>query len=392
MRRTLMLLSTMVMLALLLAGGLALVALMLPTAVAANAYLDTDGDGFFDPVPSEQVDSCPDEAGVAPDGCPPPAPEYGHYFFGGNECEGVNVDASNFPTAMTRGPANTTYCLQDGTYTLSGGNGLVPPEGARIIGEYADDSAPVIDAGSALNGIHAGTRSSLYLEDLEVLGAEYIEEGCSPEANCGRGVYPADETHFVNVWLHDNENNGIGGGGGHTLLVERSTIGPNNGNADSGRDDPANDPVSAAGAKVTQGTVLTVRNSLVVNNYWDGLWCDVQCGGLNVYDSKISGQYRGIHYEISYGPGEITRNEIIQNGLNSPINPQNPAGMLVQNSQDVHIFDNDFGSNDDYAAQFANSASRTPQMARVALHDNRLGGDTLKNCPMQGVTCTGNTP
>jgi parallel beta-helix repeat protein len=144
---------------------------------------------------------------------------------------------------------------------------------------------------------------------------------------------------------------------------------------------------------VTQGTVLTVRDSVISGNYWDGAWCDVGCDGMSLISNQITDNGRaGIHYEISYGPAQISGNTIQDNGKGSPVNKSTPAGLLLQNSQDVDVFDNDFGGNAAYAARFANSASRTPQMARITFRDNRLNGDALKDCPMRGISCTNNTP
>jgi len=247
--------------------------------------------------------------------------------------------------------------------------------------------------GQAMNIFDTTGSDSSYFEDVKITNAQYFDTElhiCDPDPNCGRGIRGDGDVTVVNSSFKDNENNGISmAGDGNDLIVNNSTFN-NNGNADSARDVPTEDPVSAAGIKLTQGAVLTFRNGLVINQYWDGLWCDVQCGGMNVYDSKITNNFRGLHYEISFGPGEIANNIIQNNGLSSPVNPSTPAGLLLQNSQDVNVHHNTFGGNKDYAANLINSTSRTPQMARVTFHDNALGGDPVKGCTTTGVTCSNN--
>jgi len=51
--------------------SLLLALVVVAPASAQDSYLDSDGDGYFDPVPAEQVDDCPDEPGPN-QGCPPP--------------------------------------------------------------------------------------------------------------------------------------------------------------------------------------------------------------------------------------------------------------------------------------------------------------------------------
>ncbi len=323
--------------------------------------------------------------GVAP---PPPT------------CDGVQTSPTDDLSQLaTQHGANTTFCLDPGaTYTVtenirvSNGDRWVSgdledanaAEPLVTTNDIADSVDPTLTQdGSADTIFDATGTSGAHFEGIRVTNAQHSDR-CEP--NCGRAIKPGDDTTAVDVTLEENENNGIGGASPTRYTVLDSRIN-RNGNENSGRD---GGKVSAAGIKFTHGTELIVRNTVFHDNYWTGVWCDIQCGNFEITDSTLTANGKsGIHYEISEGGATITRNTIQNNGDLPSANQH--VGVLVVSSRNAEIFDNELGGNVDYGFR-AIEDNRQPVTGAIDFRDNRMNGDRLAGCTLAGVSCTNNAP
>jgi hypothetical protein len=220
--------------------------------------------------------------------------------------------------------------------------------------------------------------SGALIKGLKVSGAV---GGNYCEPSCGRGIGGSGRNlTVVNVWATNNENQGIGGTG-PGLLVKNSLI-DHNGSPSFGDD---GGPVSAAGIKAVNS--FSVINSTVRDNYWKGLWCDIDCNTFKVRDSIITGNGKaGIHYEISTGPAIVEGNLIQDNGDHPKAGT--PAGPLVAGSSNLDAYNNTFGSNREHGI-FVSHHFREARR-KIYLHNNRMHGDPLQGCKLSGVSCQNN--
>jgi hypothetical protein len=183
------------------------------------------------------------------------------------------------------------------------------------------------------------------------------------------------------VRVTENANQGIGGTG-PGLVVKGSEI-DNNGSA---RFADGSGPVSSAGIKSVNS--MTVENSYIHDNYWSGVWCDLECNAFDVRDSTLVRNGKsGIHDEISSGPATFANNTIRDNGVRG--RSTRLGGILIVGSSNVDALDNIFGGNTQGAVQVF-SDTREPPVSGVSIYNNTLNGDLLSGCNVKGVRCLHN--
>lgn len=300
-------------------------------------------------------------------------------------CSGKNVYPSqDLASVAASSPDGTTFCIHDGTYSIS--SPVKVGNKDRFIGVYNDSTRPEVKTTKALQVFNANSSSGAVIEGLKISGAvggNYCEPGC------GQGIRGGNKLTVRDAWITGNKNNGIGGAGSG-LLVENSTIDRNGSYSftilDGGKS-------SAAGIKSAQSP-LTVRNSTISNNYWSGVWCDIDCDALTVEGSTITGNGKaGIQDEVSEGPALIRNNMIKGNGVLPAA--QYHVGLLISNSANIDVYGNTFGGNVDHGIQVIES-SRPPDVRNVRIHNNTMNGDTIASnskvgCTIVGVTCSKNS-
>lgn len=285
--------------------------------------------------------------------------------------------------------AGTTFCINDGEYTVV--RSVNVQSGDRFVGVYDDATRPVVRGVGAQTIFDTFGSNSATITGLQVQGA-IGNEACSP--NCGRGIGGGGTNLFVSdSRLTDNANQGIGGVG-PGLLVVGTTL-DNNGYDKTFTEETAG-PVSAAGVKSVNSMV--VRNSVVQQNRWAGVWCDIDCTRFEVHDSTIVGNGKvGVHDEISSGAAIVEGNVIRYNG-NLAAAGSRRADLIVLNSKNLNVFGNTFGGRS--AAALLVAFDKTRFMAEPAgdggftlkhinFHHNRLKGDTSVGCglPNHRVDC-----
>jgi hypothetical protein len=293
-------------------------------------------------------------------------------------CNGVQLypgdDLSLVAAAHAPG---TTYCINDGNYSVA--SNIVVQDGDTFSGVYLDTTHPAVSTTTAEHIFDTQEADNVTITGLSISGAVH-DNACEPD--CGRAIGGGGQNLFVeNVRAHHNENQGIGGTG-NGLVVRNSTF-DHNGNADSARDGGL---VSAAGIKSVNSTFI--YNSRFTDNYWAGVWCDIECGAFEVHDSYFSGNGKaGIANEISSGPSVIEGNTIQNNGMLPMANRH--TGLLIVDSKNVKAYDNTFGGNVHYGVQSAQTG-RAPGLGNVSIYANTMNGDALTGCSISGVNCETN--
>jgi hypothetical protein len=294
-------------------------------------------------------------------------------------CSGKHVyPTQNLTQVAANSAAGTTFCIHDGTYNISV---PVKVEGNdRFIGLYDDSSRPAVVTTKAQQVFNAGPSSGALIKGLKISGAV---GGNYCEPSCGRGIQGGHNLTVYDAWITNNKNNGIGGTS-TGLRVENSIIDHNGSYSFSYLD---GQPSTAAGIKSSQ-TSLTVLNSTITDNYWDGVWCDNDCEAVTVKNSTLTGNGKsGIHNEISSGPAIFSGNTIKGNGRLAGAN--HPSGLLIVSSSNVDAYNNTFGNNSDHGVRIIKDG-RAPGVSNVKIHDNTINLDSLSGCTLSGVSCWNN--
>jgi hypothetical protein len=305
-------------------------------------------------------------------------------------CEKHVYPFQSLPGVANNTPSGTTFCIHDGTYKIS--SPIIVQSGDIFLGVYSDTSRPVVttdtasvvhhvfDAGAGIPG-HENDAVGATIQQLTISGAKGDDQ-CEP--NCGRGIGGGKNLTVAQVRLTGNQNQGIGG----TLpgLVVRGSIIDNNGSRSFSILDGG--PSSTSGIKTTNS--VTVLNSNIHHNWWNGVWCDEECGTFNVQNSTITDNGKaGISDEWSTGPADISGNSIMRNGWNNEVTTKR-AGLIIQDSTRVDVYNNTFGSNTFYGIEVGDMAARLPNVSDVSIHDNTMNGNRIVSCSFSGVSCSRN--
>jgi hypothetical protein len=292
-------------------------------------------------------------------------------------CSGKHVYPSqNLASVAGNAAAGTTFCVHDGTYKIS--SPVRVDNKDQFIGIYNDSTRPEVVTSTAEQVFNAGGSSGAKIQGLKISGAvggNYCEPGC------GQGIRGGANLTVYDAWITNNKNNGIGGTG-PGLLVQNSVIERNGTYSFSYLDGGSS---SAAGIKTMES--MTVLNSKIRDNYWNGVWCDGGCGAFTVKNSILTGNGKaGIHDEISNGPAVFSGNTIKGNGVLASANRH--AGLLIVQSANVDAYNNTFGGNHGHGIEMV-KGTRHP-LDNVRIHDNIMNGDSIKGCTLSNVSCWGN--
>lgn len=296
-------------------------------------------------------------------------------------CSGKQVHPSmNLSSVANKAPRGQTFCLHDGTYKVSS---PVPVQSGDVFaGVYSDSTQPHITTSTAHEVFAAGGSDGAMIRDLKVSGA-VGNNRCEPD--CGRGISGGKKLTVLRVHATKNMNAGVGGTG-PGLLVKDSVMDYNGSRSFSIID---GGPSSSAGIKSVSS--LTVVDSYIHHNYWNGVWCDGECNAFRVEGSTLTDNGKaGIHNEASTGPALIANNTILRNGWNDTV-PMRRAGVLIVDSDRVEVRNNTFDANRPYGVQVdLTKLGRLHRMADVSVHHNTMNGDLTMGCSLSGVTCLSN--
>jgi hypothetical protein len=295
-------------------------------------------------------------------------------------CNGKDVypGQNNLASIAENSPAGTTFCIHDGSYEVS--KPVRVTDNDRFIGVYNDTTRPSVTTTQSHQVFNALGSTRAIIKGLKIAGAvggNYCEPGC------GQGIRGGTNLTVSDVRLTKNENNGIGGVS--TGLVVTDSVVDGNGSRSFTILDPGTS--SSAGIKSSKGTV-TVTNSVIRDNYWNGVWCDIDCTALTVKNSVMTGNGKaGIQNEISSGPAVISGNTIKNNS--TLFNANRHAGLLIVSSSHVDAYNNSFGGNAGPGVLVVDDG-RSPGVSDVRIFDNTMNSDAIRGCLLSGVTCYGN--
>lgn len=292
-------------------------------------------------------------------------------------CSGVSLrPGSDLSEAARANPPGTTFCIQDGNHRVP--VNIPVEDGDTFWGLYTDGSRPQLKGVGADHILETQGADNATIRGLAVSGATGGDY-CEPD--CGRGIGGGGKNLLLeDVRAYNNANQGAGGLGEGAVI--RDSRFDHNGTASFS--DFAG-PRSAAGLKTVSS--IEVYDSEFTQNYWNGFWCDEECGATEVHDSVLSGNGKaGLDYEISSGPAVFEGNTIQENGFLASANRH--VGLLIVESSNVEAYNNTLGGNAEYGALFA-EGNRHP-LENVTFRENETNGDILKGCSLSGVTCEKN--
>ena len=153
---------------------------------------------------------------------------------------------------------------------------------------------------------------------------------------------------------------------------------------------------TSGGIKTGSSRGYTISHSYVHDNVGPGIWCDGSCDNYRVIRNvSVRNSGQGIRYEHGLHAGQcqscqasIKYNLVKHNGLKSFDHDRANAGIGVSSSPNVVIAFNRLGGNYNRNGIYLQDG-RHP-LRNVHIHDNVLGGDQIKSCSKDGVTCSTN--
>jgi hypothetical protein len=316
----------------------------------------------------------------------PPSPA-GLTWRAGAPCDVVVAATDDIGSAVSDAPPGARVCLAaNAVYRVSSplrprtGQTIVGP--AALVGEGLSDAQDVVElkTGPGVGSV------DVTLIDLDISGGGRNGVGCWIGTTVEGGR------------IHDNPKDGIGcdlEGNAGDVVVDGVEI-DHNGSVESLG-------WGAAGIKWFHADGVTVRNSSIHDNIGNGVWCDGNCGDLDVVDNVITGNTRkGVFYEksggshirgVSYtGFATIRGNVIQRNNLEGSETAH--AGISIIASRNVLVVGNTFGDNADQAIHIRNDDARLHDdkpgfvVGNVTAGANDLNGERIVGCDLPGVTCS----
>jgi len=310
-------------------------------------------------------------------------------------CVGVRVaGGGNLAKVVRRHGSGTTYCLAAGKYTIRRKVLLDPGDDVVGAGRGATTITAASGVGLMFDYYHSDTSGVVAFKHLSVGGANLPRSDDCNDA-CGAVILADVRVHATDVRCFGNGTTCLGGGV-HDVVVKNFECEGNGWHPDSLR----NDFQSASCLKINHGSV-TMTNSYVHDNYWDGVWCNF-CDHVAfvITDSRFVHNGRsGIVWEVSGSavPSDhalVKDNIIRNNGWNHNAPPSGWAGIIISDSANMEIVGNTFGGNrvgdgsGGTRAVFIYDGTRDPlPMHDIYIHDNVLNGDRIQSCTSTGVTC-----
>ena len=310
-----------------------------------------------------------------------------------NRCQGVKVRANAQLASVFDGHgAGTTYCLARGKYTVTEKIFLDP--GDRVVG--AGRGVTIIRAAPGISLMfdyyHSDTNGLVTFKRLSIGGANRpLAEDCNDL--CGAVLLSDLRVHAIGVRCFGNGSTCFGGAV-HDIVARKFECDGNGWHPDSRK----NDFQEASCIKINRGSI-TMTDSYVHDNDWDGIWCD-HCDHVAFVIRNSTLVHNGrsaIVWEVSGDAVEgdhalIKNNKIRNNGWNTDPPPSQWAGIIISDSSNIEVVGNTFGGNDDGSggrrAIFIYDGTRNPlPMHDVYIHDNVLNGDRIQSCTSTGVTC-----
>jgi hypothetical protein len=322
-------------------------------------------------------------------------------------CRGVHVRArKGLVAAAASAPAGTTFCLGKGTYTIRSTVMLETDD--RIVGKGPTKTAirpaaadtPVVGFSATLNtGVVAFSRVDL---------AKFRASPTATCGQCGAAIGSAQETggwiSLSRVRCHDNGTYCIGSGANGNIRANQLNCYENGYHAGS-LDDPAGR--SSSCIKMFGGS-LTLRNSFIHDNDWNGVWCDFCDQTTWIIEDNILNKngHAAVQWEISgqldTDTAVVRHNVINRNGWQIvAADSYTSSGVIVSGGRNITIVENVIHGNRYVESPEGSSlvccrgvwvldddrASWEPNLQNVVIRNNDMDGDDIVGCQYEGVTC-----
>lgn len=306
-------------------------------------------------------------------------------------CTGTVVPAGANLHPIIDGASNRTFCLEAGTFDV-GVSPLKPGNGVTIQGVEGTRSdqgavtAPTKIVGAATSAIIEARNGDTF-RWLDVSGSR-PDSACQPD--CGRGIKSGPNMLVEYSRIHDNSNNGIGGGVASTVTVRFSELDHNGTDGFKG----TYGGIKAAASAV--GGVLIVTDSYAHDNIGMGIWGD-RCQDRMVAQRNlvVANSRDGIKWETNMSPSgcpnSLTRSALIESNTvtgNGTDPSLGDAGIKIRNSPNAEVRFNTSGRNDEEGVLIRyNGTAGSIQGTRI--NDN-VSPDGIEGCGFTGVTCLRN--
>jgi parallel beta-helix repeat protein len=222
-----------------------------------------------------------------------------------------------------------TFMVDDDAHTLTIGT---DPSGKEVRGANLARAVYLSGKNSVIRGI--GFRR--YANGYEVTGAVKLSNTggtirnvvVQDMATTGISISNNDKT-VDHVTVQRAGQLGIGGTQNDNSVVSNSIVTDNN--TENFKDAPV-----SGGLKFTSARTMTVRNVDASHNIGSGIWFDVSCYDLTVVNNVANYTTKhGIEMEVS-AKAIIANNQAINGG---------DSGIIVYDSSDVKVFNNEVGGN-----------------------------------------------
>ena len=188
------------------------------------------------------------------------------------------------------------------------------------------------------------------------------------ELNHGAGVTTQGNTVIEHVDASANGEEGIGGTGRNTMIIDNLIADNNWAGFDPGWE--------AGGAKWGAASHLVVRGNVVHDNRGPGLWSDVESSDVTYQGNRVTGNAEaGIFYEIS-SDGTIASNYVARNGSGMDVWLWG-SGILVAASSGVLISHNTVVDNANAVGLIQQDRGDGAKGEPLVLHDIAINDNTV---------------
>lgn len=249
------------------------------------------------------------------------------------------------------------------------------PSGKSVRASNLSQAFDVVAKGSTLQGFGVrryattyGAAGAVRLQNTNAVARDLV---IVDNALIGLSVGNND-TLVERVTLQRNGQMGFGANAAYRLVLRNSVI--TNNNVEKFKDAPV-----AGGVKITRSRDVSVHNIEASNNTGSGIWFDESCWNMKVTNSTANNNTTtGIQLEIS-GKALLAGNQALGGG----------TGVIVMNTSDVQIVNNDFGGGT-FNGVSLKQDSRRPATSSTGQDPRMKGNDPAMTWLMKNITVSNN--
>ncbi len=269
--------------------------------------------------------------------------------------------------------------VQAGTFAVDYGNKRLilgtNPSGKSVRASNLTQAFNVLAQNTTLQGFGVRRYATTYGASAAVrfqnTGAVARDLTITDNALVGLSINNND-SRAERVTVRKNGMLGIGGNAAYRLVIKDSVVSQNN--VEKFKDAPV-----AGGIKITRSRDVTIHNVDASGNTGSGIWMDESCYDVKITKSSANDNTTtGIQLEIS-AKALLAGNQALRGG----------TGIIVMNTSDVQIFNNDFGGSSFNSISLKQDARRLSTASTG--WDPRMGkGDSTMSWVTKNITISNN--